>query len=101
MSEAARELALDDGTCGHAIRVLKDFGRLVEAPDRVVFHSDAIGEAAAKVVEHIEKNGRLDSVDFKYLVGTTRKYALPLLDYLDAIGVTRREGNTRYLRENH
>jgi selenocysteine-specific elongation factor len=101
VSEAARELALDDGACGHAIKVLKDLGRLVEAPDRVVFHSDVIGEAAAKAKEHIEKNGRLDSVDFKYLIGTTRKYALPLLDYLDAIGVTRREGNTRYLRENH
>jgi hypothetical protein len=36
-------------------------------------------------------------VDFKYLLGTTRKFALPLLDYFDRIGVTRRSGNTRFL----
>ena len=50
------------------------------------------------MVEHIEKEGRLESVQFKYLVDTTRKFALPLLDYFDRVGLLRRVGNTRYLR---
>ncbi|MHC4439541.1 MAG: SelB domain-containing protein, partial [Planctomycetota bacterium] len=29
---------------------------------------------------------------------TTRKFAIPLLDYFDRIGVTRRSGYTRYLK---
>jgi len=37
-------------------------------------------------------------VDFKYLIDTTRKFAIPLLDYMDKIGFTRRMGNTRYLK---
>jgi hypothetical protein len=37
-------------------------------------------------------------VKFKYLVDTTRKYAIPLLDYFDKIGVTRRVGYTRLLK---
>ena len=45
---------------------------------------------------HFRKEGRLESVQFKYLLDTTRKFALPLLDYMDRIGVTRRVGNTRY-----
>ena len=50
------------------------------------------------LVEHITKQGRLESVDFKYLLDTTRKFALPLLDYFDAQGFLRRVGNTRYLK---
>jgi hypothetical protein len=37
-------------------------------------------------------------VKFKYLLDTTRKFAIPLLDYFDRIGVTRRVGYTRYLK---
>jgi selenocysteine-specific elongation factor len=97
MLEAGSELRLDEATCKQAIRVLKDLGRLVEAPGGIVFHRDAVQMAGEKVTEHIRKQGRLESVDFKYLIDTTRKYALPLLDLLDAIRVTRRVGNTRFL----
>ena len=38
---------------------------------------------------------------FKYLVNTTRKFALPLLDYFDRSGLLRRVGNTRYLKVRH
>ncbi len=34
---------------------------------------------------------------FRDLLGTTRKYAVPLCEYLDRIGVTRREGDLRIL----
>ena len=45
-----------------------------------------------RLVEHIQKEGRLESVQFKYLVDTTRKFALPLLDYFDRTGLLRRVG---------
>ena len=44
--------------------------------------------------------GRLESVQFKYLLDTTRKFALPMLDYLDRLGATRRVVNTRYPRNS-
>jgi len=37
------------------------------------------------LVAAIEREGRLESVRFKYLLDTTRKYALPLLDHFDRI----------------
>ncbi len=40
---------------------------------------------------------RLESVRFKCLLDTSRKFAIPLLDHFDRVGVTRRVGNTRYL----
>jgi len=97
-SEAAREIGVEEGESLHAMKVLKEFGRLVETHGGVIFHSKAIREATIKVSEHIKSKGRLESVDFKYLIDTTRKYALPLLDHLDGIGVTRRVGNTRFLK---
>ena len=35
--------------------------------------------------------------EIRDLLGTTRKYAVPLCEYLDRIGVTRREGDLRFL----
>jgi len=64
----------------------------------LLFHSEAIEQARRILVSFINKEGRLESVKFKYLLDTTRKFAIPLLDYFDNIGVTRRVGYTRYLK---
>ncbi|MCH7557920.1 MAG: selenocysteine-specific translation elongation factor [Planctomycetes bacterium] len=64
----------------------------------LLFHSEAIEQARQILVSFINKEGRLESVKFKYLLDTTRKFAIPLLDYFDRVGVTRREGYTRYLK---
>jgi len=63
-----------------------------------VFHRDAVERAGQALRSHIEREGRLESVEFKYLLDTTRKFAIPLLDYFDRVGVIRRVGNTRYLK---
>ena len=63
--------------------------------ERLLFHREAIDRAREILPAHF-KEGRLESVQFKYLLDTTRKFALPLLDYFDRIGVTRRVGNTRF-----
>ncbi|MEN8128370.1 MAG: SelB C-terminal domain-containing protein [Planctomycetota bacterium] len=83
-----------------AIRLLLEQQILVRVEQNLYFHADAIKEAKRRMIEHIqtEGKGQLESVKFKYLLDTTRKYAIPLLDYMDTIGVTRRVGNTRYLK---
>ena len=60
-------------------------------------HREAVDRARDLLISFIGKEGRLESVKFKYLLDTSRKYALPLLDYFDRAGVTRRVGHTRYL----
>ncbi len=78
------------------INLLVEHKRLVRVSDKQIFNSDAVERAREILTEHFGKEERLESVKFKYLLDTTRKYALPLLDYMDKIGVTRRVGNTRY-----
>ncbi len=81
------------------IRILTEQQTLVQVDRDLYFHREAIREASRRLAEHIGKEGRLESVAFKYLLDTTRKWAIPLLDYMDKIGVTTRSGNTRYLKK--
>ena len=64
----------------------------------LLFHREAVEEARRTLISYIKEHGGLESVKFKYLLDTTRKFAIPLLDYFDRIGVTRRAGYTRYLK---
>jgi len=41
----------------------------------------------------------LTVAEIRDLLGTTRKYAVPLCEYLDRVGVTRREGDLRFLAQ--
>jgi selenocysteine-specific elongation factor len=78
------------------LRILCEHERLARVEDGLLFHRDAIAKARELLMSHFHEKERLESVEFKYLLDTTRKFALPFLDYLDRIGVTRRVGNTRY-----
>ncbi len=80
-----------------ALRILVEQQRLVRVDQKLLFHAEAVAEARERLISHIKESGELESVKFKYLLDTTRKYAIPLLDYFDKIGVTRRVGYTRYL----
>jgi selenocysteine-specific elongation factor len=80
------------------IKVLVEHDRLVQVADGLLLHREAVDRGREILVDFFQKEERLESVRFKYLLDTTRKYALPLLDYFDRIGVTRRVGNTRYLK---
>jgi selenocysteine-specific elongation factor len=84
-----------------ALRMLIEQERLIRVEDDLFFHADAVEKARQILVSFISKEGKLESVKFKYLLDTTRKFAIPLLDYLDRIGVTRRVGNTRYLKTHN
>jgi selenocysteine-specific elongation factor len=79
-----------------ALKILSEHGNLIQVED-MLFHREAVERARQLLVEHLKREGRLESVQFKYMLDTTRKFALPLLDYFDRIGVTRRVGNTRHL----
>jgi len=80
-----------------ALRLLVEQQRLVRVDQKLFFHTEAVATARERLVAYIREHGSLESVKFKYLLDTTRKYAIPLLDYFDKIEVTRRVGYTRHL----
>lgn len=100
IEEIASVLHQDAQAVNKTIELLLEQQLIVQVERGLYFHADAIKEAKRRATEYIQADGqgRLESVQFKYLLDTTRKFAIPLLDYLDKIGVTRRVGNTRYLK---
>ena len=67
--------------------------KLVKVSEDLVFHSKAIRDLTVLVAGH--KGERFRVPRFKEWTGISRKYAIPLLEYLDRQRVTRREGDER------
>jgi len=80
------------------IKMLVQHERLVRVEGDILFHREAVDAAREALVAFMRKEGCLESVKFKYLLDTSRRFAIPLLDYLDTLGITRRDGHTRYLK---
>ncbi len=70
---------------------------LVKLADDLVFHQRALEDLRRRVVEHKTKSSRIDVAQFKDMTGVSRKYAIPLLEYLDRERVTKRVGDERLI----
>jgi selenocysteine-specific elongation factor len=98
MQEVADRMRITQQQLQRAIRILSEQQRLIRVEQDLYFHAEAVAAAREKLVAYIKEKGGLESVQFKYVLDTSRKYAIPLLDYFDKIGVTRRMGYTRLLK---
>ncbi|MBI3666984.1 MAG: SelB C-terminal domain-containing protein, partial [Acidobacteria bacterium] len=70
---------------------------LIRVTDDLVFHRAAIEMLKAKLAEQKKISDRLTVLQFKELTGISRKYAIPLLEFLDRERVTRRAGEERII----
>jgi selenocysteine-specific elongation factor len=59
------------------------------------FASDALTEAAERVVAALEATPALTVSDLRDLFGSSRKYTIEIAGWLDATGITRRQGDVR------
>ncbi len=96
--EVVEQTGADSERIQKILKILIEQEQLVWVENDLLFHREAVERARQILTSYINKEGGLESVKFKYLLDTTRKFAIPLLDYFDRIGVTRRVGYTRYLR---
>jgi selenocysteine-specific elongation factor len=67
--------------------------RLIRISGDLIFHSDVIGHIRLSLSK--QKGRRFSVPEFKQWTNISRKFAIPLLEYLDNQHVTRREGDTR------
>jgi selenocysteine-specific elongation factor len=73
-------------------------GHLVRAPGDLWFDREAVDALREKVGAHIREHGRLETPDYKALIGTTRRTAVPLMELFDQEHFTVRSGDARVLR---
>jgi selenocysteine-specific elongation factor len=70
---------------------------LVKISDDLVFHQSALTDLRKKISALKSTSPKIDVARFKDLTGVSRKYAIPLLEYLDRERVTRRVGDERVI----
>ena len=88
-------LKVDRRVAHGVFRRLVDDGVLVRLAEDMFLHRDAYHGLQTRVREHFQKTPRINVATMKDLFGISRKYAIPFLEHLDDIRVTRREGDER------
>jgi selenocysteine-specific elongation factor len=79
------------------LALLRDEQRIVEIASGLYLDVDAEAELRRRVTERLADGSSITMAELRDLLGTTRKYAVPIGEYLDRIGLTRREGDVRRL----
>jgi selenocysteine-specific elongation factor len=77
------------------VAVLLEGGDLVRVAPDIAFTRARYEEARRRIAEAARREGPLTASQIRTLLGTSRKYAIPLLEHLDAVGFTRRSGDLR------
>ena len=97
LAEVARQNGLATSQAEALHRVLLRSGRLVQVRSGLLFHCRALEDLKQRLLHFRNQNETIDIATFKELSGTTRKNAIPLLEYLDAQHVTCRRGSERVI----
>lgn len=70
---------------------------LVKIADDLVFHRAALDDLRKRIAAYKAKSAQIGVAQFKELIGVSRKYAIPLLEYLDRERVTKRLADERLI----
>ncbi len=95
-TEVFLKLGFDKMRAQNVLQLLLREGVLLKVADGIIFHASALADLREKLAQRkLQNNSRLSVPAFKELAGVSRKYAIPLLEYLDRTGITRRDGDER------
>jgi len=98
VKEVLAKLAVETRRAEKLLQILLREKNLVRVSPELIFHHRALAQLKEQLAGYKKARGERISVPvFKELTGITRKYAIPLLEYLDRERVTRRAGDERVI----
>jgi len=98
VKEVLAKLSVESKRAEKLLQILLREKMLIRVTPELIFHRDALAQLRDQLLVHKRIKGERISVPaFKELTGITRKYAIPLLEYLDRERVTRRAGDERVI----
>jgi len=97
LKEVLASLRIDQARAQKIVTLLLRDHVLVKLADDLVFHQTALDSLRRQVAAQKPKTPKLNVASFKDLTGVSRKYAIPLLEYLDRERVTKRVGDERVI----
>lgn len=93
--EMAEATGLDKGKLRDLLGILLEEGEIEQVNPEYFVATGRIAEAEERIRSHLASIGRLGVADVRDMLGASRKYAIPLLEYFDRKRVTRRDGDYR------
>lgn len=87
----------DGASFDRIFRALRDAGLVVEVAGGIFFHRDVLEEIKRIVADEVSSKGNITVASLRDRLGTSRKYALTVLEYFDSIKLTKRVGDARVL----
>jgi selenocysteine-specific elongation factor len=99
LEEAFAKIGVSGASAQAIAQLLVDGRRLVRIREGLYFHAEPLQGAVAQVVAFLRERQAITPQEIKDLLGISRKYAIPLLEWLDAQRLTVRVGDKRVLRE--
>jgi selenocysteine-specific elongation factor len=98
VKEVLSGLAVESKRAEKLLHILLREKNLMRISPELIFHHAALTRLKEQLLTYKKSSGERISVPrFKDLTGITRKYAIPLLEYLDRERVTRRMGDERVI----
>jgi selenocysteine-specific elongation factor len=81
-----------------SLALLKNEKALVKVSDDLWFDASVLDELKQRLIAYLREQGNISPQRWKEMVGTTRKYSIPLAEYFDKERITLRVGDERRLR---
>jgi selenocysteine-specific elongation factor len=82
------------------LNALIEQGQIVKLAGGILFLREKYTDAIVRLVGYVREHGSMTVSEARDLLGTTRKYIVPLLEHMDALRITRRQGDQRLLGSN-
>ncbi len=93
------ENSLTQKDIASVLRILLEEGTLVKVSEEFYYARTAMDDLVGRVREFFAANQEMGPQEFRDITGLTRKFAIPVLEYLDKEKITMRIGDKRQLRK--
>ncbi|MDZ7331360.1 MAG: selenocysteine-specific translation elongation factor [candidate division KSB1 bacterium] len=93
----AERIGVKESEANEILQILLETEQLIKADEGIFFHHDRVAEAMQLIRAHFNREMQLTVGDFREMIASSRKYAVPLLSYFDSIGFTVRQQDVRVL----
>lgn len=101
IDELANDLNETPERLAEVLAAMSSLGEIVRVTPELAFLTSTVSEVRERVVAIIKEQGNITLADLRNELGTSRKFALPLLEYLDAQKITKRAGDARVLHAQY
>jgi selenocysteine-specific elongation factor len=100
LKEIEKQLAVSRNKLTEVLRLLERDGSLVRVATDLFYLSSTVDQVRAVLKKFLSEKNEISAASFRDLIGSSRKYTIPLLEYFDREGVTIRIGDVRRLKSS-